>query len=402
LWLALAAHARAYKVQVTDSGAKVRWYSADVELSLSPELEAYFADMPMPRLMSEAAEAWAGLPGAPIVHITSGTRDELGFHEQQNRNGVYLVHDWKLFPDALAVTVATFESRTGKLVDADVLVNANFSYSWLSGDGEPTDRYDLLSVMTHELGHVLGLGDAPDSPGATMWPTVNPGDTYQRDIDADDEEGVEQAYRTREVTETLARSGCGGASVLRPRSGPQTRAGDEVLVMCALWIALWLWSRERALRTPERYGIVLGGVLLFGGLFAPSPSASPAPDQLGDLSLMSPVPQVDPDAQGRLGAFVKGAERLIVGRASHTHAQRRGGLIFTQFVVRGALSSAELEFPGGSLGGVTQVVSGQTPPQDGDLLLVALHKQGPHGWAHLRAGRLVGGTLELGSSLDWH
>lgn len=396
--LAFASPAQAYKLQITESGASVRWYASEIDLQLSPELESYFADMPMARLMNKAADAWSGLPGAPIVHIASGSPRALGFNQGHNENGVYLVHDWKSFPDALAVTVATFESETGKLVDADVLVNANFAFSWLSGDGEPNDRYDLLSVMTHEMGHVLGLGDSPDAPGATMWPTVSPGETYQRDLDADDQDGVQEAYRVVAASEALNGAGCGGASVLWPPPAPHSRTHDDVLAVLALWLALWLWSRARRKQGPDRYAIVLGGALLFGGLLAPGPSRSREHDDPAAADL---TPQKDPDAARRLGAFIKGAERLIVGRAVETHTHRRGGLIFTRFNVRGTVNAAELEFPGGSLDGVTQVVSGQAPPSDGDLLLVALHKHGPHGWAHLRDGRVSGGTLGFGSELDW-
>src|SRR5690606_3899589 len=110
-------------------------------------------------------------------------------------------------------------------------------------------------------------------------------------------------------------------------------------------------------------------------------------------------PTLDRAQRTRFAAFIKNSERLVVGRALAARSERRAGLIVTRFVVRGALRSVEVEVPGGTLDGLTQVVSGQAPPREGDMLLIALKKHGPHGWAQLRDGRLSGGTL--GTSLAW-
>jgi hypothetical protein len=271
--------------------------------------------------------------------------------------------------------------------------------------------------MTHELGHVLGLGDANDAPEATMWPSVSPGETHQRDLEPDDEEAVAQAYGAADAPSGDG-SGCGGASVLPSRS--PARQLDQIGVFFLLWLALWLASRTvpasiprgrgapvpspRGLgrgdtRAPSSRVIVLGAALLFGGLFAPSPRARPTFDELAELGPADLAPHIDPVQRSRFASFINGSERLVVGRAVASRSERREGLIVTRFVVRGALRSTELEYPGGSLDGLTQVVSGQAPPAEGDLLLLALKKRGPHGWAHLRDGRLSGGTL--GASLDW-
>jgi hypothetical protein len=396
-WLIGASPAQAYKVQITESGASVRWHVPAVTLRIDPHLEDYFGDMPIAKLVSGAAEAWSGRDGVPELLISRGEPGVIGFREEDaTSNGVYLVEDWQLWPDALAATVATFESKSGRLVDADVQVNADFSFALLKPGGKAPDRYDMLSVMTHEMGHVLGLGDANDVKGATMWPTIAPGDTYQRDLDKDDEQGVEQAYAGPLSFDTLG-GGCGGASVFWPRATGVRGCG--LLILTAVLLAFWCLCR---MRHKGGQAIALGAVLLFGGAFSPAPT-SPPREAAGPAGVPAEayLPREDPRARKRLAVFVHGAERIIKGRALSRGAELRGALIWTRFRVQGVFGAVELACPGGSLHGMTQVVSGRAPPREGELLVVAQKRRGPHDWAHFRDGYVYGGSLGDGPALEW-
>lgn len=397
---AWSSQARAYTVQLTGEGANVRWHGGAVTLRIEPELEGFFGDMPVADLVTSAAAAWRGLPHAPELVIARGKPEPLGFHDNRTTNGVYLVEDWKLWPDALAATVTTFETESGKLVDADVQVNANFNFALLTPDGAANDRYDMLAVLTHEMGHVLGLGDASDSPGATMWPTIAPGDTYQRDIDADDEAGVEQAYAGALGSESLSGAGCGGASVLGLRSAG-LRHGHGLLLAALSALVIWIWLRTRARRSRSARAIALGGVLLFGSPFSPAPVPREQPGVLGAEPPAQVLPREHPVAKKRLAEFVRGAERVLAGRAQSREAHRHDGLIWTHYRVQGMLSAVDLACPGGTYAGLTQVVSGHVPPEDGELVVVAVQKHGPHAWAHYRDGYVYGGTLGEGPGLEW-
>jgi len=82
-----------------------------------------------------------------------------------------------------------YVDKTGHIYDADVHINGK-DYVW-SLDGRP-GTVDARSILTHELGHALGLGHSAD-PRATMYATHSPGLAW-RSLEADDEDGVCSLY----------------------------------------------------------------------------------------------------------------------------------------------------------------------------------------------------------------
>ena len=283
----MAQTAHAYTVKQTESGSTVRWHSKAVALRIDPSMQSYFADMPVRVMVEDAAKAWAGLPNVPELLISEGEPGPRGFESKRNAsNGVYLIEDWKLAESSLAVTVATFETKSGKIVDTDILVNANHPFALLaSGPDAPAEDFDIRGVMTHEMGHVLGLGESFDVRMATMWPNVARGETHQRDIHEDDQMGAELAYAQGMAVESASSEGCGGASVLvrrGSRSSPETW-----LLLGAGMIAAGIWLRRRARRGQSSRTPMLALVLLFGAPVAneADESAQPRIEVLRTLAL---------------------------------------------------------------------------------------------------------------------
>jgi hypothetical protein len=54
-------------------------------------------------------------------------------------------------------------------------------------------QYDLQSILTHEVGHFIGIAHSPD-PGAVMFASYAPGSTAQRELHPDDIEAVCAIY----------------------------------------------------------------------------------------------------------------------------------------------------------------------------------------------------------------
>jgi hypothetical protein len=89
--------------------------------------------------------------------------------------------------DTLALTTLIFNADNGEIYDADVEVNTVQSPMSL-GDVGPDD-IDFASVITHEIGHFLGLSHS-DVQGSTMRPSYAPGQTSMATIEFDDVQGI--------------------------------------------------------------------------------------------------------------------------------------------------------------------------------------------------------------------
>ena len=79
----------------------------------------------------------------------------------------------------------------GQILEADIMFNPDTQFSTESVT--PSDRIDLESVATHEIGHLLGL-DHSNLLSSTMFPTVTAGSNFARDIAVDDTIGVSTLY----------------------------------------------------------------------------------------------------------------------------------------------------------------------------------------------------------------
>ncbi|MEI9941174.1 MAG: matrixin family metalloprotease [Pseudomonadota bacterium] len=101
--------------------------------------------------------------------------------------------------DALGVTFVNFDPESGEIWDVDVEVNA--VTETLSIDPS-ADEVDLDSLLTHEAGHLLGLGHTQDR-AATMFPGYTRGSTGLRTLGYDDVSGLCAIYpASRQVTST--------------------------------------------------------------------------------------------------------------------------------------------------------------------------------------------------------
>ncbi len=119
--------------------------------------------------------------------------------------------------NTLALTTVTFNADTGEIYDADMEVNSS-DKNLTVGDPVPGDGFDMLSVLTHEAGHFLGLAHATDTKAA-MYASYKPGAVEMRTLKPDDVEGICAIYPSatrRAVDTSVAASGFVEAAACDP------------------------------------------------------------------------------------------------------------------------------------------------------------------------------------------
>jgi hypothetical protein len=186
------------------TGEPLHWGSGcatfDVHVggSAKDDLDAELVESVVERAFGPWLEADCG-NGHPSLRIgTFGpvTCDESRFNEAgRNANIVMFRDDEWPHPgsaDTYGTTMLRYDTRTGELWDADIELNSAEFALGIDGKG---DTVDLQSILTHEIGHFLGLAHPGSAHrGATMSAGWDGQGTGLRTLAADDVLGICTLY----------------------------------------------------------------------------------------------------------------------------------------------------------------------------------------------------------------
>ncbi len=102
--------------------------------------------------------------------------------------------DWKYrgIDGTIAKTSVTYNDETGEIYDADIEVNAANNTVTIT-DNQAKIEYDLQAILTHEVGHFIGIAHSAES-SAVMFASYSPGSTSQRKLTPDDIDAVCTIY----------------------------------------------------------------------------------------------------------------------------------------------------------------------------------------------------------------
>jgi hypothetical protein len=155
----------------------------------------------------KAFSAWLGAdcpggghPSIGVIPLGGASCDEVEFNPPKdgragapNANIVmYRDDDWP-YPDEFSViarTSLTFDPATGAIFDADIEINS-FENEFSLSDTAISN--DLQAVLTHEIGHFLGLDHSSD-PYATMRWNYSLSSLSARTLSSDDKAGICSIY----------------------------------------------------------------------------------------------------------------------------------------------------------------------------------------------------------------
>ncbi len=144
--------------------AFLRWRSADCGDGAPPGLFAEY----MGAIACDAAEYNRDAGNANLIVMTKAPDDD------------------DISGHTFALTTTSFDPDTGELLGADIELNLRDHTFTIGDEGV---LVDLESVLSHEVGHFLGIAHS-DDVDATMFPFYQEGTTEIRSLSADDETAI--------------------------------------------------------------------------------------------------------------------------------------------------------------------------------------------------------------------
>jgi hypothetical protein len=222
--------------QTGDCGVPLFWKNPCVGWSLQKNASVKTSFSTVEPLVAKAFNTWttAACPGggSPRMHVTEAAPADCAKHEYNQKAGnanIILFHDdawpYEGTANTLALTTVTYNLDTGEIYDADMELNSadnNFT------TGDASVDFDLLSILTHETGHFLGLAHSPDIH-AVMFPDYMEHTTNLRDLTSDDINGICAIYPPGDIPSDCDPTPRHGFSTLcaadQPPGGTETGTG---------------------------------------------------------------------------------------------------------------------------------------------------------------------------------
>ncbi len=230
-----------YGVQVGSRTIPLKWNRLPVHY--------YVGNVSVPNVTASQLQAavaasfvtWQNVPTAGLSSLFSGMTGARADALGDGLSVLGFVAD-PSEPDVLGSTSWMIDDVTGEIVESDIFFNSVIPWS-VSAAGE-TNRFDLQSIATHEIGHLWGLGHSAlgeteqvsgghrvIAKAAVMFPIAfSPANIKDRTLQPDDIAGISDLYpaggfntQTGSVTGTVTKNGQGvfGAHVVAfsPTSG---------------------------------------------------------------------------------------------------------------------------------------------------------------------------------------
>lgn len=172
----------AYSINYYTDSIITKWDTPVVNIFVNPRHENNFTSDTASLIISQSVNEWNS--SSPRVQINMAFSEQ--YAPKDGRNDVYFSTDSSyLGPSVAGVTVTTHDQATGFLIEADIIINDS-----LDLNSSINDENFLGDIVSHELGHLLGLGHSAVR-GSTMFYRLTKGQSV---LHEDDKAGVKSLY----------------------------------------------------------------------------------------------------------------------------------------------------------------------------------------------------------------
>jgi len=154
------------------------------------------------RAWQQAACKTGATPSLSLTNFGSVSCDRLEFNTDQGNANILMFREnkwpYENAENSLARTTVTYNKDTGEILDADLEINATYE---ITLDPASQVTTDLLTILTHEIGHFLGIAHSPFE-SAVMFAYSAPG-MAKTQLTDDDIDAVCSLYPPAPINEAL-------------------------------------------------------------------------------------------------------------------------------------------------------------------------------------------------------
>jgi len=205
------AHARTALLK-TQAGSVVHWARAEVVVGIDAAAGSQNIErMDVVQAIQRAAHAWNRIPASqPHIRFTAEADRDVTIRFCRGK--------WQGNAIDLGNTKYDASPRDGSVLSAVIELN-ECDYKFTPPGESDTDPLDLQSVLTHEFGHVLGLGHSA-SANTVMFPSGK--GVYVRLPTRDDQTALAVLYIGRDLQPSIYATALPAPGPLLPVTSPKT------------------------------------------------------------------------------------------------------------------------------------------------------------------------------------
>ncbi len=149
--------------------------------------------------IDQSFRTWRNLDGVKVEFVGVGCSDIARNENDGVNNVIFVEKDWQFGAAAIAITrnfyVSGEAARSGQILDSDILLNG---VDHVFSTNNTLNTHDVQNIVTHEVGHFLGLGhDGPsgqENEDAVMFAVAKTNEFKKRTLHPNDIAGIREAY----------------------------------------------------------------------------------------------------------------------------------------------------------------------------------------------------------------